>query len=55
MTPLAVVGGLTLGVVIGIVSGTIGIGGGTFLIPALIFFYGMSQKGPLHQTSQIVR
>ena len=44
MTPLAIAGGLTLGVVIGIISGMIGIGGGAFLIPALIFFYGMSQK-----------
>lgn len=44
MTPLAVGGGLALGVVIGIISGMIGIGGGAFLIPALIFFYGMSQK-----------
>ena len=44
MTPLAIAGGLTLGVVIGIISGMIGIGGGAFLIPALTFFYGMSQK-----------
>ena len=44
MTPLAIAGGLTLGVVIGIISGMIGIAGGAFLIPALIFFYGMSQK-----------
>ena len=44
MTPLGIAGGLGLGVVIGIISGMIGIGGGAFLIPALIFFYGMSQK-----------
>lgn len=44
MTPLAAGGGLILGAIIGIVSGMIGIGGGAFLIPALIFFYGMSQK-----------
>ena len=44
MTPLAIGGGLVLGAVIGIISGMIGIGGGAFLIPALIFFYGMSQK-----------
>ncbi len=44
MTPLAIAGGLALGAVIGIISGMIGIGGGAFLIPALIFFYGMSQK-----------
>ena len=44
MTPLAIAGGLVLGVGIGIISGMIGIGGGAFLIPALVFFYGMSQK-----------
>lgn len=44
MTPIAIVAGLALGLVIGIISGMIGIGGGAFLIPALIFLYGMSQK-----------
>ena len=44
MTPLAIAGGLLLGLIIGMISGIIGIGGGAFLIPALIFFYGMSQK-----------
>jgi hypothetical protein len=44
MTPVAIAGGLILGMVIGIISGMIGIGGGAFLIPALIFFYRMSQK-----------
>lgn len=38
-----IAGALALGVVIGIISGIIGIGGGAFLIPALVFFYGMSQ------------
>lgn len=38
-----IAGTLLLGLVIGIVSGIIGIGGGAFLIPALVFFYGMSQ------------
>ena len=42
MTPLAIAGGLLLGLVIGVTSGLIGIGGGAFLIPALISFYGMS-------------
>ena len=37
------IGGVFLGLVIGIISGLIGIGGGAFLIPALMFFYGMSQ------------
>ena len=44
MSTLAIAGGLGLGLVIGVISGMIGIGGGAFLIPALIFFYGMSQK-----------
>ena len=44
MTTVAIAGGLVLGAVIGVISGMIGIGGGAFLIPALIFFYGMSQK-----------
>lgn len=43
MTPLAIGGGLLLGLVIGGISGLIGIGGGAFLIPALVYFYGMSQ------------
>jgi uncharacterized membrane protein YfcA len=44
VSTLAIAGGLGLGLVIGVISGMIGIGGGAFLIPALIFFYGMSQK-----------
>jgi uncharacterized membrane protein YfcA len=43
MTPIAILGGLALGVVIGAISGLVGIGGGALLIPALIYFYGMSQ------------
>ena len=43
MTPISIAGGLLLGAIIGIISGLIGIGGGAFLIPALIYFYGMSQ------------
>jgi uncharacterized membrane protein YfcA len=43
MSPLSVVGGVVLGVVIGAISGLIGIGGGAFLIPALVYFYGMTQ------------
>jgi uncharacterized membrane protein YfcA len=43
VTPIAIVGGLVLGIAIGVISGLIGIGGGAFLIPALIYFYGMSQ------------
>lgn len=44
MTPLAIVMALLLGVAVGSVSGLIGLGGGVFLIPALIYLYGMSQK-----------
>jgi uncharacterized membrane protein YfcA len=44
MTTVAIAGGLLLGLVIGVISGIIGIGGGAFLIPALIFIYEMSQK-----------
>ena len=43
MSAVAMAGGLAIGVVIGVISGLIGIGGGAFLIPALIYFYGMSQ------------
>lgn len=34
---------LLLGLAVGILSGLIGIGGGVFIIPALVFFFGMSQ------------
>ncbi len=44
MSWTAILGGLLLGVAIGGISGLIGIGGGAFLIPALVLFYGMSQK-----------
>ncbi|SFS06903.1 hypothetical protein SAMN05421771_1267 [Granulicella pectinivorans] len=43
MSPFAILGGLALGVVIGVISGTVGIGGGALLIPALVYFYGMTQ------------
>jgi uncharacterized membrane protein YfcA len=43
MTPLALFGGIALGIVIGIVSGVVGIGGGALLVPALLYGYGMSQ------------
>lgn len=36
-------GALTLGAVIGIISGLVGIGGGALLIPGLLFLFGMSQ------------
>jgi len=43
MSPVAILGGLVLGIVIGGISGLIGIGGGALLIPALVYFYGMTQ------------
>jgi uncharacterized membrane protein YfcA len=44
MSTAFLAGALALGAAIGVVSGLVGLGGGAFLIPALIFFYGMSQK-----------
>jgi uncharacterized membrane protein YfcA len=43
LTVFAMFGALLLGAAIGGISGLIGVGGGAFLIPALIYFYGMSQ------------
>jgi uncharacterized membrane protein YfcA len=43
MSMMMIAGALALGVAIGGISGLIGVGGGAFLIPALIYFYGMSQ------------
>ena len=43
MSVAMMVGGILLGVAIGGISGLIGVGGGAFLIPALVYFYGMSQ------------
>jgi uncharacterized protein len=40
---LPTIGAIALGFAIGVISGLIGIGGGAFLIPALVYFYGMSQ------------
>ena len=44
MNVLWMLGGLALGIAVGGVSGLIGLGGGVLLIPALTFFYGMTQK-----------
>ncbi len=35
---------LTIGLVVGIISGIIGIGGGIFMVPALIWFFHMDQR-----------
>lgn len=34
---------LLLGLLAGVLSGLIGIGGGIFIVPALVFFFGLSQ------------
>jgi uncharacterized membrane protein YfcA len=34
---------LVLGAAVGVLSGLIGVGGGVFLIPALVFLFGMTQ------------
>lgn len=44
MEPIYVLGLIILGLVAGILSGLIGIGGGVIIIPALIFIFGLSQK-----------
>jgi uncharacterized membrane protein YfcA len=38
------IAGLGIGLVVGVVSGLIGVGGGILLVPALIFAFGMDQK-----------
>jgi uncharacterized membrane protein YfcA len=43
MPLILIFGGLVLGALTGVISGLIGIGGGAFLVPALVYFYGMSQ------------
>jgi uncharacterized membrane protein YfcA len=41
---ITVLGLLVLGVVAGIVSGVVGIGGGIVIVPALVMIFAMSQK-----------
>lgn len=43
MSTAIVLGALAVGLVVGVISGVVGIGGGAFLVPALMFFFGMSQ------------
>jgi uncharacterized membrane protein YfcA len=42
--PLSFIGFLFIGVFTGAVSGMFGIGGGVFVIPAMVYLYGFSQK-----------
>ena len=39
-----IVAGIGIGLVVGVVSGLIGVGGGIIVVPALIFAFGMDQK-----------
>jgi uncharacterized membrane protein YfcA len=42
--PLSFLGFLAIGAAVGTVSGMFGIGGGVFVIPAMVYFYGFDQK-----------
>jgi uncharacterized membrane protein YfcA len=42
--PLSFLGFLAIGIFTGAVSGMFGIGGGIFVIPAMVYIYGFSQK-----------
>ena len=44
MAPSFLVGFLLVGTFTGAVSGMFGIGGGVFVIPAMVYFYGFDQK-----------
>lgn len=35
---------IALGLIIGVLSGLIGIGGGVFIVPALVFLFGLTQQ-----------
>jgi uncharacterized membrane protein YfcA len=37
-------GYIILGIIAGVISGLVGIGGGVIIVPALIFLFGMSQQ-----------
>ena len=41
---MSFLGPLAIGVMIGVVSGAIGLGGAIFLIPVLVYGYGMDQR-----------
>ena len=42
--PLSFLGFLLIGAAVGAVSGMFGIGGGVFVIPAMVYLYGFNQK-----------
>ena len=39
-----ILGGLAIGIAAGILAGMVGVGGGIIIVPALVYFFGMSQK-----------
>lgn len=45
MTILTIVILVVIGILAGILSGMIGVGGGIIIVPALVYFLGMSQHG----------
>jgi uncharacterized membrane protein YfcA len=43
MSVIGMIGAVLLGLVVGAISGVVGIGGGALLVPVLVYGYGMSQ------------
>jgi len=44
MTASTILGLIVIGIIAGILSSMVGIGGGIVVVPALVFFFGVSQK-----------
>jgi uncharacterized membrane protein YfcA len=44
MTALELVGGVLLGLVTGVLSGALGVGGGVVMVPAMVLLMGVSQQ-----------
>lgn len=44
MAPSTIIGLLVLGLIAGLVSSMVGIGGGVLIVPCLVFMFAMSQK-----------
>ena len=51
MTPIAFV---VLGLLVGILSGMVGVGGGIVLVPALVYFFGFSQHSAQGTTTAML-